>query len=70
VSGSRSGADHRAAQLVQHQPRRLIAADAQLAPELHGGDAGLMGGHQIGRQNHTRSDVLVTCITVPAVTDV
>jgi hypothetical protein len=42
------GRGHRSAQLVQHQPRGLIAPDAQLALQLHGRDPGVMGGHQIG----------------------
>jgi hypothetical protein len=43
------GRDHGPAQLVQHQPRRLVAADAELTLELHCGDPGVMGRHQIGR---------------------
>lgn len=39
LDGSREraalGSDHRSTQLVQHQPRRLIAPDAELALQLH-----------------------------------
>ncbi len=43
------GVDHRPAQLVQHHPRRLIAAQAELALQLHRGQAGRRCAHQVGR---------------------
>ncbi len=43
------GSDHRPAQLLQDQPRRLVAREPELALELLGGDPRVMGGDQISR---------------------
>src|ERR1700684_566934 len=43
------GGDHRPAQLLQDQPGGLIAAEAELALQLLGGDPGRVGRDQIGR---------------------
>ncbi len=41
------GRDHRAAQLLQDQPRRLIAREPELALQLLGRDPGVVGGDQV-----------------------
>src|SRR5918994_4115867 len=64
------GRDHRVPQLLQDEPRRLIARQAQLALELLGRDARMVVATKYAAQNHVRSGVRVPCITVPAVTDV
>src|SRR6185369_5848728 len=48
--GLAAGADHRLAELVQPGPGGLVAAQAQLPPELGGGDPALAGRHQVDRQ--------------------
>jgi hypothetical protein len=61
------GGRHRPAQLVQDQPRRAIAGDAQLALELHRRDPRVVGGHQVGRPESHPQRRAGPCITVPAV---
>src|SRR4051794_20513872 len=44
------GVDHRPAELAQEQPGGLVAAEPELEPELPGGDAVPVRGHQPRRQ--------------------
>jgi len=62
--------DHGAAQLVQHQPRRLVAHDPELALKLDRRHPRRVGATRYPAQNHSVNGVLVACITVPAVTEV
>ena len=52
-------ADHPGPQLVEHQERRFVAADAKLSLKLNGGHARRLAGHQVGcpepdAQGHVR----------------
>src|SRR5665809_51769 len=48
LQGLALGSHHRPAQLLQDQPRRLVAREPELALQLLGRDPGVMGGDQIG----------------------
>src|SRR4051794_41297129 len=52
-------ADHGLAELVQPGPGGPVAAEAQLPPQLGGGDPALAGRHQVDRQKPAVRPVLV-----------